>query len=364
MENQISARQLCVAGFTGLLSLSAAAAWIDWRGALLAVPVVAVSLWAAYSGAKQAGGLLKNPGGKPLALLYIIWGVFLAGTALALCGMRMAGAGSGNGPFWPTVLAALPVLWLAVGKPEAFARAAEIFYQVMLTVLAFIFLLGVKQLEGRWLLAAGETLGHSMLAAAGMGCTGVYAVLLWNGRGEREGRRFLGWSAAGALSLAGMAAYTVGSLSPAIADSVERPFFLMTVGLGRTARAESLTAMLWLAADVTLLGLLLQACRGLWRDVLGLRGEKWAGLVFAAAALAVSLGLERFGDPEALLREVIPVGGLILGGAVPVLLWALGKMRGRPELGTISGGEDGEKGQIFGEVEGLEKKLKKSKKRG
>lgn len=356
MENRISARQLCAAGFTGLLSLSAAAAWVDWRGALLALPVVAVSMYAAYSGARQAGGLLKNPGGKPLALLYVIWGVFLAGTVLALCGTRMSGAGSGGGPFWPTVLAALPVLWLAVGKPEAFARAAEIFCLVMLAVLAFIALLGADQVELRWVLAPGKCVSSSFVTAAGIGCTGVYGVLLWNGRGAGEGRRFLAWSAAGTLVLAGMAAYTAGSLSPALVGAVEQPFFLMTVGLGRTARAESLTALLWLAADVTLLGLLIQGSRGLLRDVLGLRVKKWAGAVLTAAALAVSLGVERFGDPAELLREVVPVGGLFLGGAGPVLLWIMGKMRRGAATGTISGEEDSRKGHIFGVSESPEKK--------
>lgn len=355
MKNRISARQLCAAGFTGLLSLSAAAAWIDWRGALLAVPVVAVSMYAAYIGAKQAGGLLKNPGGKPLALLYVIWSIFLAGAALALCGIRMSGAGSGSGPFWPAVLAALPVLWLAVGKPEAFARAAEIFYLVMLAVLVFIALLGADQLEPRWVLAPGEPLFSSFVAAAGIGCTGVYGVLLWNGKGTGEGQRFLAWSAAGALVLAGMAAYTAGSLSPALVGAVERPFFLMTVGLGRTARAESLTALLWLAADVTFMGLLIHGSRGLLRDVLGLRGEKWEGAVLTAGALAVSLGLERLKDLEGLLWRVIPAGGLFLGGAAPILLWVLGKMRGKPAMGTISGEEHGQKNHILGGTESTEK---------
>lgn len=357
MKNQISARQLCTAGFTGLLSLSAAAAWIDWRGALLAVPVVVLANCAACAAAKRAGGLLKNPVGKLLAALYIIWGVFLAGIVLVLCGRRMAAAGGQGGPLWPTVLAALPALWLAMGKPEAFARAAEIFYLAMLAVLAFIVVLGADQVELRWALAPGESVLHSFAAAAGIGCTGVYAVLLWNGREDREGRQFLAWSAAGTLALAGMAVFTAGSLSPALVRAVERPFFLMTVGLGETARVESLAALLWLAADVTFLGLVLQGCRGLWKDVLGLRGEKWAAAAFTAAALAIALGLERFGGPEDLLREMVPAGGLLLGGAVPALLWAAGKMRKGKPAEDISGGENGGKDRIFWESGGVEKKL-------
>lgn len=327
MSNRISERQLCVAGFTGLLPLSAAAAGADWRGALLAVPAVMLAAWAAASAGERTGGLLKGSGGKPLALLYTVWGVFAAGTVLALSGLRISVAGGKTGAFWPTVLAALPVFCLAMGKPEAFARAAEIFYLAMLAVLALVFLLGAGQVEWRWLLARGEDLTRSALTAMGLGCTGVYAILLWNGRGNEGKRHFLVWNAVSGLVLAGMAALTVGSLSPALANTMERPFFLMTVGLGRTARTESLVALLWLSADVTFLGLLAQAVRGLWRDVLALKGEKWAGAGFSAAALGLALGLERFGEPEMLLREVIPLGGLVLGGAVPVLLWGLVEMR-------------------------------------
>lgn len=362
MNNQISARQLCVAGFTGLLSLFAAA-WVDWRGALLAVPVVVLSMCAASSGAERAGGLLKNPGGRPLAVLYIVWGVLLAGTVLALCGERLSEAGAQSGPFWPTVLAALPVFWLAMGKPEAFARAAEILYLALAAVLAFVFLLGVKQVEGRWLLAAREGLGRSALTAAGLGCCGVYAVLLWNGQGKEEGRRWVGWTAAAGLVLSGMAALTAGSLSPALAGTVERPFFLMTVGLGETARVESLVGLLWLAADVTLLGLVLQACRGLWRDVLAFRGEKAVGIGLAVAALGTALCLEELGCPEEMLGDVVPLGGLILGGVVPVLLWGLGKRRKAPQEEAVSGGLGDSEQHEFGVVEGFEKKSKKSEKR-
>lgn len=322
MNNRMSARQLCAAGFTGLLSLSAAAAWVDWRGALLAVPVVALAVCAAFSAGGRTGGLLKGTLGKPLALLYIVGGLCAAGVVLALCGERTGTAGGQSGPLWPTVLAALPVLWLAAGKPEAFARAAEIFYLAMLAVLVFVFLLGAGQVEARWLLAPGAGIGRSFLTAAGLGCIGVYAALLWNGEGEGLG---MGWPAAGTLVLAGMSALTVGSLGPALAGSRERPFFLMTVGLGRTARVESLAALLWLVSDVTLLGLLLQACRGLWKDVLALPGERAAGAVMTGAALALALAIERAGAAEALAADILPVGGLALGGLLPVLLWLLGR---------------------------------------
>lgn len=328
MNNKISVRQLCVACFTGLLSLSAAAAGIDWRGALLAVPVVVLAVWAAAAATRRTGGLLCAGRGwwrKPLAILYVIWGVFAAGTVLALCGRRLGVSTEGDGLLWMTALAAVPVLWLAASKAEAFARAAEIFYLIMLAVAAGVALLGVRQVEWRYVWAAGENLWTSLFTAAGLGCMSIYAVLLWNGKSEGETRRWLGWCGGAAVILALLSALAVGCLSPALAEQVERPFFLMAVGLGRTARTEALVATLWLTADVTMAGLLLHAGRGLWRDVLALPGERSAGWLLTLAALALALYEERFWDPEDLLRVVIPTGGLLLGGAAPLLLWVLSR---------------------------------------
>lgn len=330
MNNRISARQLCAAGFTGLLSLSAAAAGMDWRGALLAAPVVLLAVWAASSAARRGGGLLagfRGWPGKLLAILYIMWGLFAAGSVLALCGQRLEMAAGREDFFWLTALAVLPVLYLTVSKPEAFARAAEIFYLVMLAAVAAVILLGADQVEVQYLLAPGEGLGRSFLTAAGLGCLWVYAVLLWNGKEAGERTRWLSWSAAGAVTLAALAAFTVGTLSPALAGQKDGAFFLAAVGLGRTARTEALIAMVWLSADVTLTGLLLHACRGLWSDVLGFRGRRSVGVLLTAAIFGIALWEASFAKPMELLRTALPMGSLLLGGAAPVLL----RMTGRRE---------------------------------
>lgn len=327
MKNPISVRQLCVTWFTALLALAAAAGGVDWRGALLAVPVAALAAWAGCSAARRTGGLLRGASGfcgKALSILYIVWGVWTAGLALALCGERLAAAGHG-GAGWQMALAALPVLWLAVSKADAFVRAGEIFYLAMLVTAAAVLLLGAGQVEWRWLLKEGAGIWPSFLTAAGIGCMGVYALLLWDGKERGESGRWVRWALAGGLVLAAMAAVTAGSLSPALADAVERPFFVMTVGLGRTARAEALVAVLWLMSDVTLAGLMLHGGRSLCKNTLGWRREKIAGAALWAAALAVGFCVECFWEPERLLYDVLPWGGVLLGGIGPAALWVFGK---------------------------------------
>lgn len=330
MKNQISVRQLCVTGFAALLAPAAAAAGLDWRGALLAVPVVMLAVWLAAGAAGRDGGLLGglSRGWRGvLALVYLGWGLLAAGTGLALCGQRLA-ASAGGGTFWLTVLAALPVLWLAAGKPEAFARAGEIFYLVMLAVMIAIVLLGAGQAEWKYLWKETGRIGTSFVTAAGVGCLGVYAVLLWNGKEKGETGRWVRWSCAGGLALAVMAALTVGSLSPALAGAVERPFFVMTVGLGQTARTEALAACLWLAADTAFAGLMLQSGRALWGEVCKSGGGKWTGAALTAAALGLALWEERRGAPEELVKGALAWGGLVLGAGVPGAVQLLGRKRG------------------------------------
>lgn len=331
MDNRISARQLCVAAFTGLLAPAAAAAGGDWRGALLAVPVVVLAVWAGCAAAARPGGLsarLGNGWGKVLALLYIVWGVLAAGTGLALCGQRLSSAaGNGNSAGWMLLLAFLPAFWLAASKAEAFARAGEIFYLAMGVVLAGVTLLGLRQVEVGYLFLEGAGFWSSFRTAAGIGCLSIYAVLLWNGEGTGETKRWLGWSAAGALALTLLCVLTVGSLSPALVGLSEEPFFLMTVGLGRTARAEALVAVLWLLSDVTFPALLLHAGRHLCGRVFSIQKGKRAGIVLALLALAAGYGALYLGDPVEILEEILAPGTLILGGLFPCIVWVFEKKK-------------------------------------
>lgn len=325
MKDRISARQLCVSAFTGLLAPAAAVAGLDWRGALLAVPFILLAVGAGSAAASRAGGLpvlLSTVWGKGLSLLYIVWGVFCAGTALAICGQRLSmAAGNGSGAGGMLLAVMIPVLWLAASKTGAFARAGEIFYLAMAVILLGVVLLGIRQVEWRYLWLEGEGIWTSFRTAGGLGCLTVYAVLLWNGKGAGEKRRWLGWTTAGALALALLSALTVGSLSPALSGQSETPFFLMTVGLGQTARAEALAAVLWLLADVTFAALLLHAGRHLCSTVFSVSHEKTVGILLALLSAAVSYGILNWGEPLDYLERFVSTGTLLLGGGVPCILW-------------------------------------------
>lgn len=341
MKNGLSARQLAVASFTGLLAPAAVVAGLDWRGAVLAVPVVVAAAWRwRYLGEKGdwVGGW-KGWSGKLLTLLYIVWFLILSGVVLGRAGARIT-APSGNGAGWVVLLVWLPVLFLAKGKPAAFGRAAEIFYLIVGVVLVLALVFGAVQVQLRWLLVESGPIWTSFLAAAGTGCCGVATVLLWDGGEPGGARRWVPWSGAAAGAVALMSIVTTGVLSPVLAAERERPFFVMSVGLGRTARVEGLVSAVWLLADVTLLGLLLQCARKLW-TVAELPWKKGAPWVCGLLVLGLGLWLRDGELAGVLLRFVLPVAGLVLGGAVPGLACIWGKCRRGEKRGGTSGGKTG-----------------------
>lgn len=327
MKNGLSARQLAVASFTGLLSLAAGAARLDWRGAVLAIPIVLGVAWCWGQLGKDTGGWIgrwKGLLGKGLSLCYIVWGVVLAGATLGSAGERVVAPGE-NGAGWVVLLLCLPVAWMAQGKPAAFGRAAEIFYLAMGAALVLVLLFGMVQIRLDWLIAEGNQLWDSFLAAVGVGCSGVAAVLLWDG-GEKQ--QWLPWSGAAAVAMLLLTIVTTGVLSPALAAIEERPFFVMTMGLNKTARVEGLVSGVWLLADVTLAGILLQCGRRLWK-VIGLPWEKGAPWLFTLSVLGVGLWLQRTQDIGLWLSEVLPLASVVLGGGVPVLACLCQKWRKR-----------------------------------
>ena len=343
MKDGIGARQGMRAAFAGLLSLSAAAAGLDWRGAVLAIPVAALAGWCWGRLAETSPDWSRWVRG-PVASLYIIWCIALAGAVLGGAGARLT-APLERDTGWVIVLIWLPALWLALGKPDVFGRAAEIFYYIGVVALAAVILLSVGQVEWSRLLEPSGELGRSFLLASGVSCCGAAAALVSPREGEKKRRA--GWSAASAGVLAVMCAVTAGTLGPVLAKSQERPFFLLCVGLGKTARVEGLVSAVWLVADTALLGLLFQTGRRMWR-VMGLPNERAGAGIVALAALGVGLWLGLSGQAEWWLRDVVPLAGLALGGGLPAaaLLWQKG--RTRLARGAHFGVRQGKKGEDIG----------------
>lgn len=255
----------------------------------------------------------QNVGGKIMAGVYLAWSVALAGMVLANAGARMSAPDGGDGG-WIVVLVWIPVLLLVRKGTAAYGRTAEILRYGMLAALVLVLVLGGRQIRLERLLGATEDLGMSFASAVGVSCCGVAAVLLWDGEKKAGDGQWMkrGGSLAAVILL--MRAVTVGVLGPVLAERQPRPFFLMTVGAGRTARVEGLAAAVWLLADIVLAGLMLRCGKKMWGVVKLAGNGEWA---VALAALAAALWVNGTGQAERCVGEILPVTGLILGGEVP-----------------------------------------------
>jgi len=315
----LSARQLVVASFTGLLAPAVMTAGMDWRGALLAVPTVLVAAWSwSFLGRAEGGWTVNWRKGERVVLpiIYIIWLVTLAGMTLAEAGARIT-APDEKGAGWAVVLIWIPVLLFAKGKPTVLGRSAEIFYLAMAAALAMIFLFALIQIRPGRLLGGQAEIERSILTAAGTGCTGVVMLILWEG-GKNEGKpKWMVWSGTLMAVLVLARVVTVGTLGAALAQEQERPFFTMTVGLGQTSRVEGLVNAVWLLSDVTLAGLLAQCGRKLL-NVMGITDCGIGAWSVALAILGTGLSL-RAVNGTAWMWRVQPVCGILLGGVVPLL---------------------------------------------
>ena len=123
----------------------------------------------------------------------------------------------------------------------------------------------------------------------------------------------------------------LGNLGAALTAELEEPFITLSknVGVeGAFQRVESLVSVLWLLADLTLLALLVWACRRGLEDIWPAAGGP-RSVVVAVAALLAWAGVA-FPDAAAAQRfeqATAPVGNLILGLAVPALLFVVLKAR-------------------------------------
>ena len=274
--------------------------------------------------------MLGRKVGGALTIIYIVWAITLGSARLRLSGRRLLFTAQRETGLWfvPVALVVLAV-WLACGKVDAFVRAAGVFSRVLtLTLLAVLGLTVIRiRAENLLVLWAQDILPVLKGVAPVLGVLGygVYAAFLWDGNRVEagSGQRIVG--SCGMLLLLQVA--VLGNLGVELTAALEDPFLTLSkhVGVeGAFQRLESLVSALWLLGDLTLLGLLLWACRRML-GVLLPSCEGWVAVVPGAAAISAGT-LFVFRDPMLAQKfEYGPaiLGNLILGLVVPVLLAGL-----------------------------------------
>jgi len=311
-----------------------------WLAPLIALPVVLLLGRVLEQVTRRQGlaqvflNVLGGVAGRLLILIYIMWAVILAAARLRLSGQRLLFTAQRETGLWLflIVLAAVAV-WLGWGKVDAFVRAAALFSRILTLALATVLGLTLFQIraENLWPLWSGDILPvfEAVVPALGVLCYGIYAAFLWDAGADSDGwkRR----AAGGCGVLAVLVLSILGNMGAELTAQIEAPFITLSkhVGVeGAFQRVESLVSTLWLLGDLALFGLLLWACRRMIAVTVPGWKKEWVVLTVAAAVL-VGEGLV-FRD-AALAQwfeySLAPLGNLVLGGVVPLLLCLLDRKK-------------------------------------
>ena len=126
-----------------------------WMAVVLTAPLVLTAGWwmgslAGREGlAKGIARRLGRWGGGVILMLYIVWALILLSLRLRLCAQRLLESGERDGAPWFFLLGTAAVLvWMGRGKPDAFARAGQLFLTALLITAGVV--LGLSLFQARY----------------------------------------------------------------------------------------------------------------------------------------------------------------------------------------------------------------------
>ena len=270
--------------------------------------------------------------GKFILILYLLWGEWLLALRLRLCAQRLLSAGERDGSLWfflPVI--AVLVLWMSRGKLTAFARTAQIFFWILLICTVLILGLSLTQVKMQHLLPVWrediQGILTGIMPVMGTLGYGIYGMFLSENL-RKDKTTSKGYETIGFLSpLIAQQVVILGSFGTALTERFSIPFFALakSVGVeGAFQRVESMVAAIWMFADVACMGMLLYGMWNIAKRIYTHTPQK--SFVSCCVIPAVVIGAAAFSDgytAEQMGREVVVIGNLILGVALPVFLYLI-----------------------------------------
>lgn len=331
----------------------------EWLSTVSTLPVALLVGWTGvrlFSNLPEGMGLLEGYGlvfgkwvGKIIAFLYIGWGILLLTTYLRLAGVRLLTTGYENNPLilFITILV-VAVGWLTTKGLAPLLRTGQIFFLVLTAVVAFTLILSIPQMEVEnilplWVDDVAEGMSASyypisllgFLAFGGCAMGGVT-------KKEGDGKKVLLWIGGLWVVLTLIQLAVTATFGATLISSMERPFFIMSRGIsvvGVFERVEAVVVALWIVSDLIFLALITY---GTGRALCYLAGERakkgghWGVLGIAwVGALWIVTQSEKLNMLE---YQAIPLGNVVLGLLLPMLLWVVYLARKKWKKGVDKGG--------------------------
>jgi len=352
-RDTLSFRQLMALFWVGLLGPAAQllpgpagqAGGVGAWGITAAVALTAVGGWAFFRLARgQEGpgqGILTRLGplwGKIVLIIYIGWGGVLLTARLRAGAQRLVSGGQRDGAAWFFLLVlGLMALWIARGHLGALGRAGEVMFAALLLVGGGVLLLGLFQTRGENLLTRWDWSLHGVLSIVWPGvCVfgyGLFAAFLIQPQEmQGAGGHWMSWLLTGGVVLGVAQTILLGCFGAELSWQLDSPFFQLakSVGIeGGFQRLESVVAAIWAFSDLILLGTILWGMGSLAQLVIPHLSRHAVVTTAALASMVTAIAL--FGQHlplSAVMETWIPVGNVILGVVVPVLLAILPKKAG------------------------------------
>lgn len=226
--------------------------------------------------------ILGKTAGKLLLLIFALWLIFYAGFSLKSGAARYISTAyaHADSSFFIVVLLLLSLM-AALGRFRALGRASEVFFPLMILVLALVFGFSFSDVQTEYLTlpvpreSAGLLLGAVPVANI-LGLSVFFGFL--EGRVEKQGRlkRFLAlWLTVMTAVVLLLCVTTVGSLGAELTSRLEYPFFDMVRNISLfnfLERLESAVMALWVITDFVFCSTLLFIVSDILRLIFGLSG--------------------------------------------------------------------------------------------
>lgn len=276
--------------------------------------------------------------GRVLCVVYGVWLLMLASIALRFCAERFTSTiypETGMGLFFLVILG---LEWyLGRRKLAVTARAAQIFFYMMLTTLGVVLLLGISSVKSYniapvWvedvpkLVQASVPLNGAMSVAVGW-------LFLFGEVTERQkgGKRALIWGVWMILAMTALGFVVMGVFGKAMVVRLQIPFFSLSkeVRIGSAVqRVEPLVVTMWVFADVISTALLLRSAERAFGCAFGLSG-RLNGALLAVVLPGAYLCAGSFFALDRLYQGVFVPVTLILFVGMPIFAMAIGSVRRR-----------------------------------
>ena len=355
-SDTVSADQLAILGFTGLLSpliwlMPHAASESAGKAAVIsprfAVPILCYVLFFcnSFAKARQSGeGLadiiircLGKAAGKVICAAIMLWLIFYSGMMLRAGCERFLSTIFPDGNLWIFMPVTLLLAVIgAIGRVRSLAASSQMFFRLIIFVLGAIFLFTLPEISKYNLLP--YTKSHILPAAQGgvalaFSLTPAIYVLFLAGKvSSGSAKRRVAWLSAAMILISFLTILTIiGNFGASFANTMQNPFFIMIRNIrifNITERIEAVVVAMWVLTDFVFLASMLKSSGVIVCAILPKAKEKTAVLLCAAAVFFIGMYVGR--DAFTFLRisrAVCPLGNAAVVLIILPAVWVIGKLR-------------------------------------